>query len=95
MEKIVFMGGVFLFLVVILNSLGTSVPVGTVTIHTEPAGAIIIIDDVPRDVSPSESSIPSGYHTLMVTKIGYKTYTSNFTLSSGEERTIRVTLQKN
>ncbi len=93
MEKIVFIGGVFLFLIVALNSIG-SVPVGTVTIVTEPADALIIIDDLPRDFSPMEASMSAGKHTILVAKFGYETYQGTFTLTEGEKRTVKITLEE-
>ena len=92
MKKFAFAGGAFILLVIIWTTLNA--PVGIVNITSDPEGASVTIDDVPRGTTPVEVSLTAGKHNLVITKDGYTGHVSSFDVGKGETKDINVKLEK-
>ncbi len=66
---------------------------GTLSVMTEPAGAQIYVDNVPRGVSPATvPDLPAGTHTLRLEREGYKNMTVPVLVHDGTAITFGTTL---
>ncbi len=65
---------------------------GTITVTTSPSGANVSIDGKNRGLSPVMLSLAPGIHTVLLSKTGYLDTATNFTVASGETRTITYAL---
>jgi len=92
MKKVAFAGGALIFLIIVWTSLNA--PVGIVNITSDPEGASVTIDDVPRGTTPLEVSLTAGKHTLVITKEGYTGYVSSLDIGKGETKDLNVKLEK-
>ena len=70
----------------------TLTPIGFLSINSEPSGAEVFIDENYVGETPLEIEVPTGNHTLTLTKNEYEQYSTNLTLSSGERKEITVKL---
>jgi len=65
----------------------TKAPVpGFVTIVSEPSGAEVYLNDQKAGLTPLNTDLTAGYHTLSVRKTLYETYNSNFSLAEKETK---------
>ncbi len=92
MKKFAFAGGALIFLIIVWTTLNA--PVGIVNINSDPEGASVTIDDVPRGTTPLEVSLTVGKHNIVVTKEGYTGYVSSLDVEKGETKELNVKLEK-
>lgn len=83
---------------IITASMSPTVQLGYVNLKATPAGAAIYVDGVYQANTPSVTGITLGpyttgtTHTLLLTANGYQSGSTSFVLSSGETRTINMSL---
>ena len=66
---------------------------GSIYVYSTPSGAKINIDRTYKGTTPRTVSVSVGYHTIKLTKSGYKDYTAeNIYVSAGETKTISARL---
>ena len=95
MERMVFAPSFFLLLIV-LYGLTSAIPLATIKITSEPSDAVVVLDDVPRGVTPLEVYVLTGAdHSLSISKNGYATYITTVSVKSGEIKEINAKLKPN
>lgn len=68
---------------------------GTLAITSDPAGAVVFIDNIVKGVTPvTLTDTTTGRHTLLLTREGYDDYTRTFTIEPSTPATIGATLVK-
>lgn len=66
---------------------------GTIQVSSQPAGALIFIDNACNGITPlTIPSIETGTHSLLLRLGGYNDYTSTFTVSAGQAMQIEAQL---
>lgn len=70
--------------------------VSILEITTTPAGATVVIDDIPRGETnePLSIGLTPGTHSVVITKDGYSEYRQDVKTVDGQTKTIEVTLKK-
>lgn len=66
---------------------------GTLIISADPV-ATLAIDGKPFGSTPVEAKLPSGSHTLTLSRPGYDTRTSTVVLATGERKQLSLTLER-
>lgn len=93
MKKMLIATAGILFLVIVVWT-NLKPPISLINVTSDPSDATVIIDDVERGTTPLETSVPSGRHSIILTKAGYTSYISSFQSDKGETLNISVTLEK-
>lgn len=66
---------------------------GFISVYSTPSGAKISIDGTYKEITPRTVPVSVGYHTIKLTKSGYKDYTAeNIYVSAGETEPISANL---
>ena len=66
---------------------------GTIQVSSQPAGALIFIDNACRGITPlTIPSIETGTHSILIRLGGYNDYSSTFTVSAGQAIQIEAQL---
>lgn len=68
---------------------------GSLTVETDPSGAVILLNGIVYGVTPSHfSAIPVGSYTLQLVKYGYEPVAKTIQISSGQENTVQISLPR-
>jgi hypothetical protein len=68
---------------------------GFISVYSTPSGAKISIDGTYKEITPRTVPVSVGYHTIKLTKSGYKDYTAeNIHVSAGETEPISASLAR-
>ena len=68
---------------------------GSIYVYSTPSGAKISIDGTYKEITPRTVPVSVGYHTIKLTKSGYKDYTAeNIYVSAGETESISASLAR-
>ncbi len=70
----------------------TLVPSGTLHVTSMPAGATVFVDRVRRGTTPVVVDVPSGDHTIIVERRGYRRFTRKVTVSARKTSKISAAL---
>lgn len=95
MKRVAFVAVLAFLSIILVNNI--KAPASILEVTSEPAGATVLVDDVPRgetSESPLKIGLTPGSHSLTVMKDGYEDNYQIVKTTQGEAKKVNIVLKK-